>query len=279
MTSREFCPVPTTFTLDPETRMLRDGRTGMSFPMRDFSSLLPVVTLDAGHGVSAPGYYAFGTQRGAAREHVLARQLANSTAAALNERGYNVIITRDSDRMYNLSDAFAFRDEAARLATAAYLSLHVNGSVVTSQNGAELFTDSRLSNDHASHRLRNQLASNLPGRVSQGRGEWRMLNPNFVGNVPSVLVEAGYLTHDGDHANLTNAAWRNGFAQRLARSVDGFHRARSGARNVDAECDTGMQLAIRSVLGIADASDDDFMSRSSGLLPALRRPAAQRTRP
>lgn len=285
MSDREFCPTPTIFTLDPETRLLRDTRTGLTFPMKDFSSYLPVVTLDAGHGVKAPGYYAFGTQRGGAQEHVLARDLATRVGNELIKRGYNVIITRDSDRTYNLDDAFSFRHDAARLATAAYLSLHVNGSTVPSQNGTELFSDSRLGDDHPSHRLRRQLAGNLSGRVQQGRSDWRMLNPAFIGDVPAVLVEAGYLTHDGDFANLTNKAWRQTFASRLAASVDGFHRARTGARNVDAECDAGLQMVIRSILGFApadDASPGDFMSSLPSILrvpPREKTPRAPGARP
>lgn len=273
MSSRDFCPIPTIFTLDPETRELRDTRTGLTFPMKDFQSYLPVVTLDAGHGVSAPGYYSFGTQRGHAKEHVLARQLALNTAGELTNRGYNVIITRDSDRMYNVTDAFAFRHEAAKLATAAYLSLHVNGSEVASQHGAEIYSDSRLPADHASHCLRRQVAGNLSGRVQQGRSDWRMLNPSQIGDIPAVLVEAGYLTHDGDFSNLTNASWRHAFASRVASSVDNFHRSRAGARNVDAECDAGLKMAIRSILGlppIEHADEQDIMSRYSTLPRALR---------
>lgn len=273
--SNAFCPVPTVYTLDPETGMVRNTRTGFTSPLKDFASILPVVVIDAGHGVSAPGYAAFGTQRGAVSEPVLARQMAMATAAELTPLGYNVIVTRERDTVYRLNDAFAFRHETARVATAAYLSMHVNGSTVASMNGAELFSDSRLPDNHPSHRLRQELASQLSGRVSQSRGDWRMINPQFIGDIPAVLVEAGYLTHDGDYANLTSPAWRQSFARKLAHGVDDFHRSRHGARNVEAECTAGLQSVIGSTLGLPHATQTDDQDFSSGLQlfqPPSRRP-------
>lgn len=244
------CIMPRTFVLDPERLTLTDTATGQRRPLQGFRTSLPVVTIDAGHGVRAPGYWRFGAQRGNVTEPQLVRQFALSTAQELNERGYDVIITRDSDRVYNVRDAYTFRDAAARLANAAYISLHVNdGPANQGLRGTELFVDSRLPSGSTSHQLRQQVGAALaPLRVAHRENDLRMTNPFYIGTTPALVVETGYINHDGDFANITNAAWRRDYADRLANGIDRFHRSRFGARNITAECQDAARAAAAELM-------------------------------
>jgi N-acetylmuramoyl-L-alanine amidase len=48
-------------------------------------------------------------------------------------------------------------------------------------------------------------------------------------DVPSVLIELGYLSNDGDAAQMNTVRWRNTIAQSIAAAVDGFFAPTVGA--------------------------------------------------
>ena len=68
-------------------------------------------------------------------------------------------------------------------------------------------------------------------------------------DVPSVLVELGYMSTKDDLKQLTSAAWRSRTAQALVQAVDSFFRpaARRGRRGATDDGATGLSFNIKPV--------------------------------
>ena len=75
--------------------------------------------------------------------------------------------------------------------------------------------------------------------VNEARGATRLLDRThrFAGfrvlkapDVPSVLIELGFLTNSSDEKQLSSSAWRKKLAERLVKSVDAYFSPNRVAR-------------------------------------------------
>ncbi|HEY5657646.1 MAG TPA: N-acetylmuramoyl-L-alanine amidase [Myxococcota bacterium] len=213
------------------------------------------VVIDAGHGGRDPG--AIGV--GGLREKDVTLKLARALGARLEERGFRVVQTRESDRHLGLEERTAIA-EAAR--GDIFLSLHINSAPRRSVRGVETYY---LDENHDRHsltvaarengidrsdvnplqhvlaRLRvsevslhsQRLAKSVQSQIVSGmpkkygpiedhgvkKGPFYVL---FLSSMPSALVEVGFLTNRADARQLRDPAYLESMADQIAVGIEDY---------------------------------------------------------
>jgi N-acetylmuramoyl-L-alanine amidase len=226
-------------------------------PVRPDRKLL--VVLDPGHGGDDPG--TCGTRRACEKDITLA--VAKSAHERLVARGFDVLLTRDSDRTLTLEERTAFAEGANG---DLFVSIHVNAAPRPRVRGIETYY---LDANHERHALAvaaresgvaplqldplqrvlagfkvaevgsrsAQLAAaihrELIGGVKQAygavedlgvkRGPFHVL---FLSNAPAALVEIGFLSNPVENARLRSPLYREVIAEQLARGLSSYRRMR-----------------------------------------------------
>ncbi|MDR2812863.1 MAG: N-acetylmuramoyl-L-alanine amidase [Puniceicoccales bacterium] len=180
---------------------------------------LKTIVLDPGHGGKDPG--AINTRLNIS-EKVLTLSLAMSLKSKLNEKGYTIILTRDSDRFVELRD----RPTKARNMD-LFVSLHINSATNSSAQGIEIFTLRRGKffsgnafdpwNLIAAYSVLSVLVE-ATGFTNRGikMAEFAVLKPLTC---PGILVELGFISNDAEARKLTDANSQKKIIQGL---VDGI---------------------------------------------------------
>jgi N-acetylmuramoyl-L-alanine amidase len=214
-----------------------------------------VVVVDAGHGGRDPG--AIGAD--GLREKDVTLALARALAPKLRRAGFAVVLTRRGDRTLSLTERTARAEEAGG---DVFLSLHANASPKPETDGLELFTldehaerqtlrlaarenDVPLADVDPLQRLvaelrvsevgerSDRLAAQVHRAIAAGmgprwpsareparkRGPFRVL---YLSDMPALLVEAGFVTHEGDAQRLRDADYLDALAATIARGVERF---------------------------------------------------------
>lgn len=216
-------------------------------------ALRPVrtVVLDPGHGGRDPGASAAGL-----REKDVTLALARAIRPRLAARGLAVLLTRDSDRTVELEERTAFAEgEGADL----FVSLHVNAAPRRSLRGIETYYLDRSHERHtvrvAAHengisaaqldslqrtvagfrisevsehsaRLARSVHQELVGGMRRRFGGVNDLGIKkgpffvlFLSNLPSVLVEVGFLTNPDEAKRLADPPYRDALAEEIAAGI------------------------------------------------------------
>jgi N-acetylmuramoyl-L-alanine amidase len=213
------------------------------------------VVIDPGHGGSDPG--AIGV--GGVREKEVTLAIARRLVPLLEARGFRAVLTRDRDRTLSLEERTAL---AAGSGGDLFVSLHANASprasargietyyldtsnerqslrVVARENGLRVGEFDVLDRTLAFLRLAETseystlLASLLQRGFVSGvrrrysgvedlgvkKGPFYVL---FLSNMPSALVEVGFLTHREESRRLRDAEYLNRVAESLASALDTY---------------------------------------------------------
>jgi N-acetylmuramoyl-L-alanine amidase len=247
------------FTLPNPHRVVIDvyGRrksAGRELPARRMPSdrrTAKTVVIDPGHGGRDPG--ALGLY--SVREKDVTLKLAKSLGAKLEDRGFEVLFTRKSDRTMRLEERTAIA-EAAR--ADLFVSVHANAAPRRSVNGIETYY---LDKNHERHNLtvaarengisrdqlnelqktlaqlrvselsgyshyladlvQAELVGGLPRRyrvkdLGVKKGPFYVL---FLSNTPAILIEAGFITNKTEAKRLRSDAYLDALADRIATGV------------------------------------------------------------
>ncbi len=252
------------FALSSPARIVVDVYGDHSARRRDPSGRLPAamrrvqtVVVDPGHGGRDPG--AMGV--GGLREKDLNLSISKRLAERLEARGFDVVLTRTSDRTLDLEERTAIAESADG---DVFISIHANASRRKKTRGFEIYTldanHERHSLDVASRengvpaarldalqralaRLRvDEVASNsehLAGFVHRnvvaGTKRTRRSLPDlglkkgpfyvlFMSSMSSLLVETGFVTNEHDAALLRSARYQRQIADEIAEGVDQYRR-------------------------------------------------------
>lgn len=191
-----------------------------------------VVVLDPGHGGTQPGAIAKGKKE---KEYVLL--IAKEVKRKLEASGVKVVLTRTGDQTLGLSA----RPEVAKRAKAdLFVSIHLNAAASTSANGVEVFTvtptgaqstsvDRNGSREYTSgnrydvqnarlaYLIQKEIlrATNMSDRGVR-RDRLAVLTSSTV---PSVLVEAGFITNPKDQYKIFTQTERNKIAAAIAKGI------------------------------------------------------------
>lgn len=171
-----------------------------------------VICIDASHGGDDAGYI----NDGYASEKDLNLAIAKKIGDALENVGYNVVYTRSDDSTLNTED----RITSLNAQKADYLiSIQMNSSSDSLSKGYSIFTQP----NEKMIQLAKELASTMNSiNLSQFEGIDSDHYENFPilydSQIPSILLELGYLSNTEDYTKLTNESFQEKIADAIAES-------------------------------------------------------------
>ncbi|HSW36709.1 MAG TPA: N-acetylmuramoyl-L-alanine amidase [Candidatus Limnocylindrales bacterium] len=176
-----------------------------------------VIVLDPGHGGTDPG----ATSITGLLEKELNLAVAHQLAALLTEAGAKVVMTRSDDQSLTNTR----RVEIANQAEAnLFVSIHANAFRNVESNGTETFYCMTSPHSAASLVLARQLQLELVGTL--GLRDRGVKTTSFYiltrTNMPSVLIELGFLTNPHDETVLREALVNGNAARALFRGLEAF---------------------------------------------------------
>jgi len=178
------------------------------------------IMLDAGHGGSDTG--AIGVSGVYEKDLVLA--VTRQVAQALRNRGYEVLLTRESDRFLSLG---ARADLCNRLLPMVFVSIHANSIEDPAFTGVMSFHFAGAGEAaNLAHAIQRNLVS-AAGAVDRGvrTANFFVLRETVV---PAVLVEIGFLTNAVEESNLRDAFYQRRIVDGLTQGIDDYMRVFGG---------------------------------------------------
>lgn len=176
------------------------------------------IILDPGHGTDPGAHLPNGL-----KEKDLNLKIANRLAKILRSKGIEVNFTRSDDRFVYLAERKK-RIESSESDLA--LSIHINFDKDTTSNGIRFFyeEDNKSSLDF-SQALNENLAKNQKMKSDEPETEKFFIIKNAA--IPTVLIEAGYMSHKSDLKALNDPAFIEDFCERVSGSIITYLETRS----------------------------------------------------
>ena len=194
------------------------GQTLAAPPSKGSGAKCPVaggaqVVLDPGHGGSDPG--AYNSTYGLA-EKDLTLDIAYRTQAILNGAGYTVALTRSGDTALGNSE----RGEIANACGAdVFVMIHLNGSTDPSVNYTQTFWGKKQKD----LKFSQVMSGALDGLGIQNNGAGQFASGALLhATMPSTLVEAVFLTNDGEAKQLAAGTRQDEIAAAITRGVQAW---------------------------------------------------------
>lgn len=182
------------------------------------------VLLDAGHGGSDAGAISYdGT-----KEEDLNLAITLKLQSELAKRGYKIEMVRTGDTSCtnSLSATIELKcriDIVDKVGANIFVSIH-NNSFDNSVSGTETFYSSKGKHPSESLRLANNIHQYY--QPAFGSSDRKVKDGNLYvtlhNNVPSVLLEVGFLSHSGDLAKLKSNDTQTKVAQAIANGIDKY---------------------------------------------------------
>ncbi len=169
------------------------------------------IVLDPGHG----GHDRGGVPRQRVGEKGLTLDVAQRLRRVLQENGYRVIMTRNSDVFVSLGQRVAIANSHPN---ATFVSVHFNSAPRVGANGIETYYYRRDSSSLAANIHRNVVAgAPTENRGIRRRGYYVLRRTR----IPSVLVECGFLTNPEEARYALSSSYRQKLAEEIARGIRG----------------------------------------------------------
>ena len=237
-------PKPTAQPPDPEP-LTPESLT------REFGLTAKTIVIDPGHGGKDPG----GLGRGTLEEKGIVLSISHKLREVLTERGYTVLMTRDTNRFIPLKKRTEF---ATQHKADLFLSIHANASENSRANGIETYYLDVTSTDKAAEKIAarenvnsgysiQELETLLKGLIRQSKsGDSKRLarhvqqalvqttgainrgvkHARFVvligTKVPAILIETGFVSNPVEGRKLSTTAYQYKIATAIAEGVDRF---------------------------------------------------------
>lgn len=179
-----------------------------------------LIVLDPGHGG-----YDLGARMFSVDEKSLALSTALLTKKHLQEKGYRVILTRSRDVFISLEKRASIANETKGI---VFVSIHFNAANNPIAKGVEVFYN--LSQDKIragnSKKLASKVLENIVQKTSSENrgvkeGKFFVIRET---KMPSILVEAGFMTHPDELHLLKDVNYRDKIAKGIAEGVDLYFR-------------------------------------------------------
>lgn len=222
-----FCFVVVPFVREVYAQEKKGEETSIVIRMQEEKEEAPIekkrVVLDAGHG----GYDDGSVAEDGTKEKTITLQLTKKIGKLLEEQQVEVIYTRSSDEVSwpsNNADDLLERSYIANSADAdVFVSIHTNYAeeMQDEVQGAEIWVQME---DPQSKQLAenvNKQLLTLDGIQTRGlkAEEDAPLSLLEYNAMPSILVEAGFLSNPSDLAYLTSEESQNALAEVIARGI------------------------------------------------------------
>ncbi len=181
-----------------------------------------LIVIDPGHGGFDPGAVA---DRGLTEKEV-ALDISKVMSEQLQEKGYDVILTRRGDQFVSLRD----RVEIANNTNASlFVSVHSNAAHRNSVRGLETYHAPGRAGD--SYELASQLQKTMAAELPLVDRGVKVDNFTVIRDteMPSALLEIGFLSNPEDARLLADSEFRREAAQAAVEGIDNyFNSAREG---------------------------------------------------
>ena len=173
-----------------------------------------IIVVDAGHG---------GYDGGAVYEGICEKDINLSVAkllrSELEERGYRVIMTRETDKYIKLRNRAYI---ANRADADLFISLHANAAS-NAPYFAGVYTY-RCPGSSKGLKLANAIQSQVCGETAAvDRGVLsEYFTVLYASSMPAVLVEMGFMSNHNELQNLIDPLYQDKIAKGIARGVDNY---------------------------------------------------------
>ncbi|NLU06725.1 MAG: N-acetylmuramoyl-L-alanine amidase CwlD [Clostridiales bacterium] len=190
-----------------------------------------IILLDPGHGGMDSG----AVSKDGIMEKEINLKIGNKLKDKLSKKGYEVFMTRDGDNGLYTKEGRTRKKKIEDLNNRCklkestkcnmFISIHLNMFPQPKYHGAQVW----YSKNENSKRLANILQNNLINDLDKNnnRKEKAALNSYKVlrcrDNVPSVLVECGFLSNTEEKNKLTSNDYQDKIAESIAKSVDDYY--------------------------------------------------------
>lgn len=181
-----------------------------------------LIVIDPGHGGSDPGAVSpWGT-----REKDINTRISLKTRDALEDLGYNVLMTRDNDKTLQLSD----RTNLANKSYAdLFISFHANSYSDSSVKGIQVLycpaQKAKVDKDSDQYPLAKSIMDELlkgTGAVDKGiiqRSDLYVLNRTTM---PAVLIEVGFLTNPEEEKLIQTEEYQNKIVKSVIKGIENY---------------------------------------------------------
>ena len=241
------------------------------------------VVLDPGHGAKDPG----ATSRTGYLEKDLVLDIALRARAHLMAAGVNVVMTRDTDRFWELEDRPFL---AARGGGDVFVSIHLNSTATRAVQGVESFVTAAENYpptaaalltgkypavpnnrfNHSNTALGNQLQRAVVGITrAQDRGLKRaryIVLRNSA--MPAALIECGFLSNPQEEQRLATLSYRETLALGIAQGILNYFALVNRAR-----AEIGAPVIQRAMSGAGSAPAPAPASGTPPVAPVAAVPA------
>jgi N-acetylmuramoyl-L-alanine amidase len=167
------------------------------------------VVLDPGHGGHDPGT----TQRGVSPEKIWTLDLAFRLKSRLEQGGFSVILTRQSDVFIPLEDRVLISNAQPNV---IFVSLHFNSTPKRDIQGVETYYDTNRSAKLANKVQQSilQLPGVLDRRVKTAPYYVIRRNAN-----PAILIEGGFLSNPVESRRIASPSYRDALAEQIYQGI------------------------------------------------------------
>lgn len=182
-------------------------------PFTSQNSGIKKIVIDPGHGGNDVGAI-----RGDITEKEITLDVSKRVRNILEKKGYKVEMTRDTDKTVSLQDRVAFSENEH---PDIFVSIHVNSSEKPEITGIEThyYRQESMSLAQTVHAA---LASNIK---TNNRGLFK--SKFYVINhttAPAILVEIGFISNDGERAELVSDKRKQATAKAIAEGVENYFK-------------------------------------------------------
>lgn len=175
----------------------------------------PRIVVDAGHGGNDPGA---SNKAAGIDEKTLNLKVAGILKQILSERGYEVIMNRDSDYFVPLKDRY---NNANTIDADLFVSVHHNSAGSAAVSGIETLRPNSAENKIVADYIQDELIKNT-GAVNRGtkiRTDLAVLNGT---RMPAVLLELGFMSNTNEVTRLKDSSYQSTLANSVADGIDKY---------------------------------------------------------
>lgn len=175
----------------------------------------PIIVVDAGHGGTDPGA---NNKAAGINEKTLNLKVAGILNQILSERGYEVVMNRDSDYFVPLKDRY---NNANTIDADLFVSVHHNSAGSAAVSGIETLRPNSAENKIVADYIQEELIKNT-GAVNRGtkiRTDLAVLNGT---RMPAVLLELGFMSNTNEVTRLKDSSYQNILANSVADAIDKY---------------------------------------------------------
>jgi N-acetylmuramoyl-L-alanine amidase len=186
------------------------------------------IVIDPGHGGMHTGGKSF---RGLLMEKDVTLDISKKLAAALEERGVEVVLTRDRDRHFseNVHEDLDHRvDVTSRAKPDVFLSVHLNWSDNKDAKGFEVYVPRHGGHRAESERLAELIHGEMARRLDTPDRGIKEAGFHVLRNAPcpSTLVELEFLSNPQGERAMMSAEHRGRVAELLCEAIVKYARAK-----------------------------------------------------